>query len=52
VLHPDDVFFREGLAYFSRTELNHILHLFQQHDFVVEESSCCTDLLQSRCFTT
>ena len=25
-----NIFFREGLAYFSRTELNHILHLFQQ----------------------
>ena len=46
--HPDDVFFMEYRAYFSRTELNHILHLFQQHDFVVEESGCWTDLLQSR----
>ena len=24
--------------------LNHILHLFQQHDFKVEESRCWTDL--------
>jgi len=24
--HPDDVFFREGLAFFSKTILNHILH--------------------------
>jgi len=42
--HPDDVFFREGLACFSRTKLNHILHLFQQHGFVVEESGRWTDL--------
>jgi len=37
--HPD-----EGLAYFSKTVLNHILHLFHQHGFIVEESSCWTDL--------
>ena len=27
-----------------KQKLNHILHLFQQHGFVVEESSCWTDL--------
>ncbi len=32
---PDDVHFREGLAYFSRTMQNHILQLLQQHGFVV-----------------
>ena len=47
-----EVFFRGGLAYFSRTKLNHILQLFQPHGFVVEEFTCWTDLLQSRCFTT
>ncbi len=30
---PDDV-------YFSRTMQNHILQLFQQHGFIVEESGC------------
>ncbi len=37
---PDDVYFREGLVYFSRTMQNHILQLLQQHGFVVEESAC------------
>ncbi len=37
---PDDVYFREGLVYFSRTMQNHILQLLQQHGFVVEESGC------------
>ncbi len=35
---PDDVYFREGLVYFSRTMQNHILQLLQQHGFIVEES--------------
>ena len=26
--HPDDIHFREGLAYFSKTTINHALHLF------------------------
>ena len=34
----------QGRPYFSRTKLNHILHLFQQHGFVAEESGCWTDL--------
>jgi len=34
----------QGYAYFSKTKLNHILHLFQQHGFVVQGSSCWTDL--------
>ena len=29
-------FFRDGLACFSKTMLNNILHLLQQHGFVVE----------------
>ncbi len=33
-----DIYFREGLVYFSRTMQYHILQLLQQHDFVVEES--------------
>ncbi len=37
---PDDVYFREGLVYFSRTMQNHIQQLQQQHGFVVEESGC------------
>ncbi len=37
---PDDVYFREGLVYFSRTMQNHTLQLLQQHSFVVEESGC------------
>ncbi len=41
---PDDVCFREGLVYFSRTMQNHILQLLQQHGFVVEESGCWIDL--------
>ncbi len=32
---PDDVYFREGLVYFSRTKQNLLL---QQHGFIVEES--------------
>jgi len=28
--HPDDVFFREGLAYFNKTMLNLPLHLLSQ----------------------
>ncbi len=35
-----NVYFREGLVYFSRTIQNHILQLLQQHGFVVEESGC------------
>lgn len=27
--------FREGMAYFSKTVLNHMLHLFQQHGFTI-----------------
>ena len=42
--HLDDVFFREGLAYSSKTMLNHILYLLQQHVFVEEESGCWTGL--------
>ena len=47
--HPDNVSFREGLVYFSRTTSNHILHVFQQHGSLVEESSdklasCSPDL--------
>jgi len=30
------IFFRERLSYFSKTKLNHILHLLQQHCFMVE----------------
>ncbi len=37
---PDDVYFREGLVYFSRTMQNHILQLLQQHGFILEESGC------------
>ncbi len=33
---PDDVYFKEGLVYFSMTIQNNILLLLQQHDFVVE----------------
>ncbi len=47
---PDDVYFREGLVYFSRTIQNHILQLLQQHGFIVEESGCWIGL-QSRSFT-
>ncbi len=36
----DNVYFREGLVYFSRTMQNHILQLLQLHGFVVEESGC------------
>ena len=35
---PGNVYFREGLVYFSRTMQNHILQLLQQHGFIVEES--------------
>jgi len=38
------VFFREGAADFSKTMLNHILNVLQQHDFVEEELRCCTGL--------
>lgn len=34
---PDDVLFREGLAYLM---LNRILHLWQHHGCIVEESGC------------
>ncbi len=36
----DEVYFREGLVYFSRTMQNHILQLLQKHGFIVEESWC------------
>jgi len=42
--HPKDVFFRDDLSYFSKIMLNHMLLLFQQHGFIVEESGCWTDL--------
>lgn len=41
--HPGDAFFREDLAYFAyftyfnKKILNHLLRLWQQHSFVVEE---------------
>jgi len=38
--HRDNTFSREGLACSIETMPNHILHLLQQHDFVVAESSC------------
>ncbi len=45
---PEDVYFREGLVYFSRTVQNHILAALKQHGFVVEESgaelACSPDL--------
>ncbi len=41
---PDDVYFREGLVYFSRTMQNHILQLLQLHGFIVEESGCWSGL--------
>ena len=34
--HPNS--FKEGLAFFSKTMLNHILHLLWQHSFVEEDS--------------
>ncbi len=40
----DDVYFREGLVYFSRTMQNHILQLLQQHRFVLKESRCWVGL--------
>lgn len=36
--HSDCAFFRQVLAYFSRTMWNHILDRLQQHNFKVEES--------------
>lgn len=38
------IFFREGLAYFSKTMLNCTLHLLQQHGFIIEESGFWTGL--------
>ncbi len=35
-----DVYFREGLVYFSRTIQNYTLQLLQPHGLVVEESGC------------
>ena len=34
----------KDFTYFNRTMLKHILHPFQQHGFIVEESGCWTDL--------
>ena len=36
---PDNVYLMEGLVYFSRMMLNHILQLLQQQGFIREESS-------------
>ncbi len=47
---PEDVYFREGLMYFSRTMQNHILQLLQQHGFIVEESGCWIGLLAVQIF--
>ncbi len=47
---PDDVYFREGLVYLSRTMQNHILQLLQQHGFIVEESGCCIGLPAAQIF--
>ena len=46
----EHVLFREGLEYFNKTVVNHILHLVQQHDFVVEESRCWNGLLTVQTF--
>ena len=35
--HPDNVFFREGLAYFSKTMPRHILDILWQRGFIVKE---------------
>lgn len=45
-------FFWEILVYFSKTMImiSHILHLFQQDDFIVEESRCWMASLQTRPF--
>ncbi len=37
---PDDVYFSEGLVYFSGTMQNNILQLLEQHGFILEESGC------------
>lgn len=37
--HLDHGFFRTNLTYFSKTMVNHIMQLLQQHDFEGEESS-------------
>lgn len=39
ILH---ITFREGLAYFSKTRLNHIMPLLQQRGIIVEKSRCWT----------
>ena len=46
--HPDNVSFREGLAYFSETMVNQIPHPSRQHG--VAQARCWTGL-QSRPFT-
>jgi len=42
--NPDYIFFREGLGYFRKTMLKHILHALQQRGFGVEVSRCWTVL--------
>lgn len=37
-------FFSQVLAYFSKTMLNFIQHLYNKHGFTVEESTCWTGL--------
>ncbi len=48
MLPPDDMYFREGLVYLSRTVQTHILQLLQQHGFIIEDSGaelvCLPDL--------
>lgn len=46
------VCFREGLAHFSWTMLNHIKHLWQQHGDPVEESGASLVCLQFRVLTS
>jgi len=32
--HPDKIFFKEDLAYFTKTVQNHSKHILQEHGFV------------------
>lgn len=49
--YSNGIFFREGIAYFTKTMLNFILHPLQLHGFVVEKSRCWTCLFYSPDFS-
>lgn len=45
--HPDNMVFREDVAYFRQTVPDYILHVFQQHNSAIKEFGLQTLLSQT-----